>query len=349
MRPMTHAVSPRRATCAARRPVAVTVAMAGPPPVHAPGETVQVRLSRLMDWLRFWEKSVEEGGRQRADLPEGPLKRLMSEDGPAGWLKFWDSNHLNFAETGRRIKEAGASLTAGNLEAFQEKLTNINFDWLKPKPLPPPKADTRTTRSSSPANLQTSPAARRALAETNVSLEKQVQGILLFLSDSLCPWDYDRHDFGLTFTNTWTDIESVSGGGGTSTANSLVKMTSTIKPLEKEWKLTARTKLLRLGEGGVVFGKAGLYLAGDLPAYIGVEADRVWTVPYLKGTKVFGNVNYRSSRKPQHDPVVASFGVQQTIPIVNGLELTLRFGVDSQLENGKPKPYVAPIPLGSYF
>lgn len=101
-----------------------------------------------------------------------------------------------------------------------------------------------------------------------------------------------------------------------------------------------------LGENTVVFGKAALYLAGELPPYVGVEADRVWKLGRLEGTRLFANINYRSSRKPQVDPVRLSFGVQQDFELAKDVVLTLRIGLNPLAWDNF---FVTPVPNGEYF
>jgi hypothetical protein len=183
----------------------------------------------------------------------------------------------------------------------------------------------------------------RVVLDSTATRTASWQHTVLYLAEAICPWDYDRKEPSLTFVNVWTDVEAIT----TDRDTTKVKVTSTIKPLHQEWKLTARTKLLKLGDEGIVFGKAGIYLVGDKDPYVGVEADRTWQLPKLSGTKLFLNANYRSSRKPDSEPVVASIGLQQRFRIRQGLEFTLRAGVGTQ--NGMSRMYLAPIPFGSYY
>ncbi len=144
-------------------------------------------------------------------------------------------------------------------------------------------------------------------------VEEKARSLLTYAAQSLTPWDFDRREPGLTFVHNWQVDE--------------MKITSTWKPLYQEWKLSARTRLPALSsEQGVIFGKAGLYLAGDLPPYVGLEADRVVCIPRIPRSHLFANVNYRSSRKPFAAVVVASAGLQHTIRIGEGNGLTLRAG-----------------------
>jgi len=68
-------------------------------------------------------------------------------------------------------------------------------------------------------------------------------------------------------------------------------------------------------------------------------------VPKLKGTGVFANANWRSTRSEEKvDDVVASAGVQQTYKVGGLPPLTIRVGYTSRNEWT-----VTPIPWGHYF
>lgn len=184
--------------------------------------------------------------------------------------------------------------------------------------------------------------------------------VLLYAVDALTPWDFDRHDFGVTFAHTWEEHDLIPGGLGamgmktkgssTKGIGTSVKVTSTVKPGEREWKVSARTRLWQSDDGaGVVFAKGGMFLAGSAAPYIGVEADRVWRLPTRVGlprTKMFGNVNYRSSRMPRRDPVRWSFGLQHEFALAEGLEITMRVGLHPF---EKRLLFMTPVPNGQYY
>lgn len=277
--------------------------------------TVQQRLSDLLDLLQFWK-----------DSEAVPPPSDESKDAPLRWLRFWQRHERDAQESVRQLRGVGDSLRRGDLNAAQDQATGINLRWLNPfRPQDAPGV-----------------APIRPPRDEATEIEQRVRAVAGFIAEALCPWDYDRREPAVTFSNAWTDRASVEGDD-----DSQVKITSTIKPLYQEWKLTARTLLLELGDGGVVFGKAGIYLAGDLPAYIGLEADKVVSMPRLKNTKLFVNANYRSSRKPFATPVVASAGVQQTLPLNKRLELTFRLGVSTR--SGAHRVFFTPVPYGTYY
>lgn len=276
---------------------------------------------------RFVDRASQQVEGAASSIP-GHVRHLFSADGPLGALQFWRENKDQIEDTTTTLLDTGEAAVRGDSESFRRNASRLDLRWLRPRPIEPLVEDDGVSDR------------RRA----RFNFERQVRNVVLFTLDSLTPWDFDRHDFGLTFAHTWVDIDA--NAGRVNAPPAVVKLTSTINPLEKEWKLSARSKLMELPEGAVVFGKAGLYLTGDRPAYIGVEADRVWKVPKLKGTKVFVNVNYRSSRKPDMDPIMTSIGVQQDFEIWKGVQLTLRIGTNPV---EREKFFVTPVPHGSYF
>lgn len=302
-------VSPRRPPLLAYNP---------PPEAGAEPRNLRAQLESLLEAIpRVIDKASDNVESTLSDLP-GHVQHLFSEDGPLGALYFWRENRQKITDAGKTIRDSGEALVKGDADEFRSRASRLDLSWLRPRP----------------SSLSTPPA--------DGEFETRVRNVVLFMVESLTPWDFDRHDFGLTFANVWVDADALK----TEHKNVVVKMTSTIKPVEREWKVTARTKLIELGEDAVVFGKAGLYLAGDQPAYIGVEADRVWKLPKLPDTKFFMNVNYRNSRKPQFDPVRTSLGLQQDFRIAKGLDLTLRLGINPL---DRTDWYVTPVPNGSYF
>lgn len=320
-----------------------------------PKRNVEQTLHDLLEWLSFWKDADEaqlenrktrRGARTRkadssSKIDTDSLRKheigqmLLSPDGPLGWLKFWEKRSDNTADTTEEPHGAGARPRNMELTKFVDRLSAIHRKWLRTW-----KSITDSTSDPPIPGPQPEPPSFDL-----TQFEQKLTNVSVFMVDSLCPWDYDRRDFGLTFTNSWTDADVPVEGAAPE--ESVVKVTSTIKPLHQEWKLTARTKLMSLGRGGILFGKAAVYLAGEQPAYVGLEADRVFDVPMLERTKAFANLNYRSSRKPHTDPVVASVGVQQTFPVSKGLELTLRVGVTTR--NVGRTFFVSPVPNGSYF
>ncbi|KAI0560407.1 hypothetical protein FGB62_113g11 [Gracilaria domingensis] len=284
--------------------------------------TLKQQLEAILDALpTFLDTATGRVEKAVASIPD-QVKYLFSDEGPLGVLNFWRENKENISTTGQQLLESGELLVKGDTDAFREKASGINLSWLRP-----------LRQRSRPSET----------ADDNITITHQVRNTLLFLIDSLTPWDFDRHDFGLTFVTIWNDANALKEGD---VNRAVLKMTSTIKPIEQEWKLSARTKLFDLGENAVVFGKAGLYLAGNRPAYIGAEADRVWPIPKLPGTKLFANVNYRSSRKPQDDPVKLTCGIEQEFAVAKGIDLTLRLAFNL-MENMDMRIY--PVPSGSYF
>lgn len=284
------------------------------------------------------------------------LRKLFESDGALRWLKFPELGTTEAPEPQARLRSAKSELKRGRINSFLTKLSEIRLGWFGKRGLreaPTVTAPSSSTRQSSAGDLLTDGASAPALRQQKNnawSFGKDGFGApykwkdsLIHLAEAVCPWDYDRKEPSLTFVNVWTDVESVTNEN----ESARVKLVSTIKPLHQEWKATARTKLLSLGPGGVVFGKAGIYLVGDKDPYVGLEADRVVQVPHLKNTKVFFNANYRSSRKPEQDTVVASTGVQQTVSFGDGLDITFRVGFNS--ESGFSRPMFAPIPYGFYF
>lgn len=293
-------------------------------------DTLRTRLEHLLNSLpRYAERVSEEASDAVESLPER-VRHLFSRDGPFGALQFWREHEKDIKKTTTDLIDTGEAAVRRDAERVKRGVLGLDFRWLFRRPVEQEEIE--------PA---LEPVTR---SKTKFNLEKQVKNIALFALDALTPWDFDRHDFGLTFVNVWEDVDTHTGGPDAAPA--VVKMTSTIKPLFGEWKLSARSKLLELPEGAVVFGKAGLYLAGERPAYVGVEADRVWKVAGLKGTKIYVNVNYRSSRKPDVDPIKTSLGVQQDFEMWNGITLTIRVGLDPLQRD---KILITPVPNGSYF
>lgn len=297
-------------------------ACTSPPPPPPPPDTLRTRLEQLLHRLpRYADRAEEEAAR----LPER-VQTLFGRDGPLAGLRFWRENRQQIEDAAGGLREAGAAAARGDLRRAREHAAGLDLKWLTPPPAPAGDArgDDGEGGLAAPARL---------------NLEKQLRNATMYAVDTLTPWDYDRHDFGLTFAQTWEEAGPGSGGGR-------VKLTSTLKPLEREWKLSARSQLVEMPAGACVFGKAGMYLAGDKAAYVGVEADRMWPVPRTGGAKLFVNVNYRSSRRPEREPVKMSVGVQKGFEVWGGMVVWVRVGVDvanwGRLE-------VTPVPNGEYF
>ncbi|CAN8068772.1 unnamed protein product [Agarophyton chilense] len=281
-------------------------------------QTLKQQLEAILEGIpRFLDNASNRVEKAVTDIPD-QVKYLFSEEGPLGVLTFWRENKDNISNTGQQLLESGERLAKGDAKGFREKASGINLSWLRP---------VRRLGSS------------ESLDDATIVTD-QVRKTVLFLIDSLTPWDFDRHDFGLTFATVWNDVDTSKSADVRVPS---LKMTSTIKPVEQEWKLSARGKLFALGENAMVFGKAGLYLAGDKAAYIGAEADRVWSIPRLPNTKIFANANYRSSRKPQAEPFKVSCGIQQDLEVAKGLELTLRIALNLTEKLGFS---VYPVPNG---
>lgn len=294
--------------CARRAPVLAT----------ATPETLEQRLRHLLSWLHFWRhNATDDLSSQTAEAARNAPER----DGALSALRWWH-RHRNGASDA--VRELGAAVRAGDLEDAAERLSVMSLKWLRP-------SRTKPVNDSS--------------VRVDTDLERGVARAAAFLADALTPWDFDRREPALTFVSSWTD--DLRAEPGTADEFALVKLASTVKPLHGEWKLTGRTQLFPLGAGGSVIGKAGIYLAGDAPAYVGVEADRVIALPWLPRTRLFVNANYRSSRVPFAPPVVASAGVQHTFALDTRLDLTFRVGVSTR-QADKPW-FFSPMPQSSYF
>lgn len=298
-------ISPRRPHCIPSRNLLLKI----PPPIPpSPPPTLKSRLDSLLKSIPDFIQRASESTESLAESIPEQARRLFSKDGPLGALQFWRDNRDNIEQTTNTLRDASKSILRRDSKSFKRNASLLDFTWLEDK-------------------------------DGGLHLGTMLKSLGTFALDSLTPWDFDRHDFGLTFATVWEDVDAGD-------INTGVKLTSTIKPLEKEWKVSARKRLMGLGENAVVFGKAALYLSGELPAYVGVEADRVWNLGRWEGTKLFFNVNYRSSRKPQLDPVRLSCGVQHDFEVAKNVILTLRIGMNP-LE--RDKFFVTPVPNGEYF
>jgi len=159
--------------------------------------------------------------------------------------------------------------------------------------------------------------AGHALGDVRRTTVGVTTGLAGYVLTHFWPWDHDRHYFAPTFWNQWSYHRAEGGTKASAGLHKLpLKITSTYKPLTQEWKLTTRVNTLprlQLCQG---IGKAGMYLKGEGAPYVGVELDKVVSVPKLKGTGVFANANWRSTRSEEKvDDVVASAGVQQTYKV----------------------------------
>lgn len=302
------------------------------------GETVGKRTNQLLDRLAFWknkhldeEQEIFEAAKggpgekkawmtifQKADrkIPDEPLdagEKVVDtvEKGFGRWMKFWKRREKDvkkeLKETQKSLEGVGEAVRKGDVDAVTDKVRSVNLGWLQ---------------------------------DELHGVEREAMALGRYVVDHFFPWDYDRNNFGVTFWHIWKDMDTKLSDD----MNNVVKMTSTIKPVVKEWKLTARTRLLPLGKDGVIFGKAGLYIVGDQPPYYGVEADKVWALPRLRATSLFTNANFRSSRKPETETIRGSVGLQHTVKIRDSLDFTFRVGVTNDR-----KLYFTPIPFGSYF
>lgn len=279
-----------------------------PPIPPSPPPTLKSRLDSLLNSIPDFIQRASESTESLTESIPQQARRLFSKDGPLGVLQFWRHNRDNIEQTTTTLRDAGKSILRRDEDAFKRNASLLDFSWLQNN-------------------------------DGELHLGTMLKSLGMFTLDSLTPWDFDHHDFGLTFATVWEDIDAGE-------INTGVKLTSTIKPLEKEWKVSARRRLMDLGENSVVFGKAATYLAGEYPAYVGVEADRVWKFGRWEGTKLFLNVNYRSSRKPRLDPIRLSCGVQQDFELAKDVILTLRIGLNP-LE--RERFFVTPVPNGEYF
>lgn len=282
-------------------------------------EGFEPRLRQLLDRLQFWrDADPDELPSTRGDKASDVLAR----DGPLGVFKWWRRNEQSAREAAhdavQQLQDAGTAMRAGDLKSAVENLSEMGVQLL---PAPPGAS---------------------ADGESPLAI---MERCATFIIASLTPWDFDRREPALTFVTSWMD--ELRAAPGAPDIGPLVRFTSTIKPLHSEWKLSARTKLLELGHGGVLIGKAGVFLAGDAPAYVGLEADRVIALPRLSHTKLFANTNYRSSRKPFATPVVASVGVQQTLVFAKRLELTLRVGLSTR--HADRPLFFSPMAHSTYF
>lgn len=277
-------------------------------------------LNSLMQFLKFWEPApaMALGSPSKSlDEERTGMERLLGPHGAIAWFRW--------AEVNKAKSDALKSGLTGKLTKPEPKPSGL-LAWLQDIPWLPfgKKTTVRVTKAP-------------------IADGTRIRDLVAYTADSLCPWDYDRKEPGVTFVNVWTDAEGIEGLPN----SQRVKLASTIKLIEQEWKLTARARVLGLGREGVVFGKAGIYIAGEKDPFIGVEADKVIRLPLLSNTGIFGNVNFRSSRKPDVDPVLGSCGLQQTIPFGRGRDLTFRVGIDSA--HGKSRVFFSPLPYSSYF
>jgi hypothetical protein len=297
----------------------------------------------LRDLMAIVQKLTKTNDPTTPVAPATTSASNSSADNALGWMQKMQP-HVRATDS--TIREAASQFSHDrDLGALANRLRRIDLSWLR-------------------SSAGSSAGAGRAVAESGVAKPRatmlassddassepdfvSLRNAFLFLAESVCPWDYDRKEPALTFVNVWTDVEAIKSDRDTYK----VKIASTINPLAREWKVTARTRLASLGNDkfgeGCLFGKAGIYLVGDKEPYVGVEADRTLNVPFLPGTALFVNANFKSSRKPNTDPIVASAGVQQTIDLGGGLALTLRAGYNSL--KGTSKLYISPVPFGSYF
>eukprot|EP00171_Calliarthron_tuberculosum_P017070 IDg17070t1 len=274
----------RTPRCARRAPALATTTTEG----------LEPRLRELLNRLQFWRDAEEE------ELPttrNEDSSNVLARDGLLGALKWWRRNEDTAREAARDavqdLEAASVAVRSGDLGTAAEHLTEMGSRLL--------------------------PAPRNASGNGPFAT---MERCVAFVIASLTPWDFDRREPAVTLVTSWMD--ELRAAPGAPDAAARVRFTSTIKPLHREWKLTARTLLLQLGSGGALIGKAGVFLAGEAPAYVGLEADRVVAIPRLPDMKLFANANYRSSRKPFAPPVVASVGVQQTLLFANRVELTFR-------------------------
>lgn len=226
-----------------------------------------------------------------------------------------------------------------------------------------------TTSTAQPASVHGAPATAHALRLAQCvqrSGDVQVEGralhvghVALFALASLSPWDFDRHDLGVTFVNTWiakhkVTMESIQarqarGDDHVSKHQAMgVKVTSTIKPISQEWKVSVRARLYVPQEDNTtVLAKAGMYLVGEEAPFIGLDADRTWPIGSLHKSKLFANVNFRTCRMPLHDAVRVCCGIQQLFTITKGFDITLRLGV--RPFERRNSFFVTPVPNGLYF
>ena len=269
-------------------------------------EELQVEEDEGFMGLGRWIRAIRRADRWSHQKEAGTEKSNL-EKGFMRWVQFWRRSESEILDTGRKLRGAGVGLKKGDLEEVKRKAGELDISWLK----------------------------REA-----ANLKKEALSAGRYLAEHFFPWDYDRKWFGVTLWHLWTDIETRELTG----EKTLVKMVSTIKPFEREWKLTVRTKLTSLGKDGVILGKAGLYLVGDEAPYYGAELDKVWSAPQLPYSSIFVNANFRSSRKPDSNATIGSAGIQQTVPLRNGARFTFRVGYDT---NGKF--YFTPVPFGKYF
>lgn len=317
--------------------------------------SVQETLHDLLRFLAFWDRHGDEnigGHRGAGDAPK-PLRALLGKDGMLGWLRFARKNESRARESVTYLR------TAGDVPTFVERLEALRKEWARRLGFGGKDEGQGVLRGGRRTADHERKGMSALLGDTALGGavdERSIRKTLLYIGEAVCPWDYDRKEPGFTFVNVWTDIETVPGDIN----STKVKLTSTINPLRQTWKLSARTRLFNMtggtigggggddgsggATGGIVFGKAGIYLVGEGEPYVGVESDRVINLPFLRGTSMFANANYRSSRKPT---VMASVGVQQTVSVGDGLALTFRAGVNSH--DGPKRPFFSPVPFGSYF
>lgn len=269
-----------------------------------------VSIEERLNGLLRWLQFWQTADEDRLPESSRGAEEPLSRDGVLGLLRFWENNSANVQSF---IRSTVSSLRAGSSGSYDEAGRHLD------------------------RALDIAPDLPR-LSE----LEPQARNLGAFIGKSLTMWDFDRREPGVMFVNSWNE-------GKAEDEQKRFKVTSTIRYLHREWKLSARTKLMNLGsdENGAVFGKAGVYLAGDLPPYVGIEADRMLPIPKIARAFVFGNLNYRSSRKPFAPTVVGSAGIQYSFPFRKNVLLTLRAGWSSKDIN---KPFfLQPMAGEQYF
>jgi hypothetical protein len=295
----------------------------------------------LRDLMSFVQKlTIKNSDTNSAPMLPSPSSSVPSEqDGALGWMERALKLQPHVHKTEAAMRQAVDVYAEDNdFLALAKRLIHVDLSWLR-----------RGGLSDGGAETAAAPQAETPLGSTAVSEADRasLRNTLLFLAESICPWDYDRKKPALTFVNVWSDVEAIKSDRNTYK----VKVASTINPLAREWKVTARTRLASLGRDelgdGCVFAKAGVYLVGDKEPFVGVEADRTLSIPFIPGTSLYANANFKSSRKPHTYPILASAGVQQTVDWGNGLALTMRAGFNTR--DGMGKLSVTPVPFASYW
>lgn len=316
-------------------------------------ETLKTRLDNLLQELPSAMKRVTGGFFDALKELPGSTKNAVDQGSLQPLANWWDTHRSAVADERERMRTQGSHpglvlRPAGLLQ---------KVPWWK-----------RNRGAGKNSNGRKD---KKREEENEINVGGLLVGIGRFLIESINPWDFDRRELALALVQKWEDWEVLHGQGTRKTRGgrdrsirdgnkddgkdaegvAAVKVTSTMMPLKGEWKVSGRTPLWRSANwGGVVFAKAGLFLAGERVPYVGLEADRVWRRPNTVGNQKhiapFVNLSYRSSRLPEFPVIRLSTGVQFGLQI-GGLPLTVRFGL-RPLETRR-NLFLLPVSNDRYF